>query len=760
MSSGSIQVPPASQQEGKAGEARTRTVVLENTTAMESALQRVLHETFEEKIRAERLQHPLPIYPPGRAMHLYREIFFAGFPCLTPHESSYKDVPGGLQAVADTVVYHEKSIHAAFHVYGRMDRFFYDRQRGFGYVVYNRGEDAESCFLSLNNAVVPGPVGDPRITGPQEVTTIGFGTYEDGVPTGSNGNRRVKNYVITCEFARCLPFVTPYLLLKNEFNSLELSRSLMRHFPVPECAAGAMLGEWFSAAWVQLSEVKGANTNSEAAPGPEKHVLIGPVFDDTIHDLCNPIYRASFGLLCPTAFAKRRGTMLQLIDQWWEYYNLYILHKTEPTLDRIKSKREFLSATCATVAQEIVSLNKDSWERNAHIESASPNSLLRRLVFDDVYHCTLNSIIMKQKFKLDPAFASYMRDVFSEATIKHSRAYLKAHPFKPNPDTMRLLRQIESTLAQADRGNDEVGLVKRRCFTVEDEKAIGKWKKLTEVDDDDGEEGGGNGNGNGNDEDSGDARAAIRADIEYSLHPKVRLWMSTPLLEVAANVVENVKFLRRVKKGHIGPDGKEIPFPPRRPEDELAYPGMSLKQEDEDLFDEITTNLDGFCADGSLFSLLLLGEDPASFHSGSGHLGYEEAVEYHDKRNVSFWKNCKIIGKAMIVPIVLIACVVMVVNYIAVREPAGRESAVVDPLWRGVDATSRHAPHDGDGEHRRVRKSGTPAASAAEMKDKTPEEIAEARRQAAKSARELMRRAKNEAAKRGAKFNISLSADL
>lgn len=769
---------------GQAGMEKEAELFAENP---ELVLQREMRRRFDMDDLADRAANPMPVYPHGESAKFYRELFFAGFPCRVPHESSYKDVPGGAAAVSDFVTYSMNTIYSAFQSYGRITQFTYIRSRGYGCVVYDLGEDAISCFLSMNNAIIPGPVPNPNMKEPHEVDQVGFGGFER---ENRASNTTVKDYVITVEFARCLPFVTSYLLLKDEYASLELSRSLMRDFAVPENAVGGRLARWITAAWAEITVISPeSNTPNEQKqqkePPKKLTVFTGPMFNDSEQDQTNPVFQAMYALLKPKTFVKNPGSGLLLYELWWEYYNLYVIHKTEPSVDRIKSKREFLSATCATVAQEIIALKRDCWERGVRLENTSPNSLLRRVAFDDVFHCTLNSIIMKQKFKLDPAFTSFMRDVYSQRTVDAYKAYRALNPFCPDVDALRAMRQISKVLEQADRGNDECGKIMRRCLTEGDVamKKKSSSKLATEA----------AASSSTAAPEPVDPVAELRADIEYSVHPKVQEWMSMPLLEVAANVVENVRFLRKVRKGLIGPDGMMQAAPNSSTEGDLGYPGMTVKQEDTDMFDEVLTNLNGFCEDGSLFSLLLLCESPTAFRGSKGHLGYEEIVEYHAKGKRNFWKDCKDVSKALAVPVVFVACFVMVVNYVTSRAP--EEDMTVGTFWgkpeprprfeTREDAARRHYNMKRAAAEKTRQPAATPVSGGQagegstpvtttgtdsekedleallkKVKEMDPEQLAKAREEATKKVKEAMQKAKEEAEKRGGTFNIGFSADL
>ncbi|RNF17079.1 uncharacterized protein Tco025E_05065 [Trypanosoma conorhini] len=135
----------------------------------------------------------------------------------------------------------------------------------------------------------------------------------------------------------------------------------------------------------------------------------------------------------------------------------------------------------------------------------------------------------------------------------------------------------------------------------------------------------------GRQEEDGDV---AEAEAEEATKALLRL----PILQAAANLIENVRFLHHVRCGEITADNK-----PGRSKEEadaawMNYP-TSARQEERSLYTEVLTTLDGFSPTGAAATLMAVCEDPHTFRHVEGHVGW---CELHGKKQSTWWVTCQV----------------------------------------------------------------------------------------------------------------------
>ncbi|RNF10908.1 hypothetical protein TraAM80_01292 [Trypanosoma rangeli] len=160
-------------------------------------------------------------------------------------------------------------------------------------------------------------------------------------------------------------------------------------------------------------------------------------------------------------------------------------------------------------------------------------------------------------------------------------------------------------------------------------------------------------NSGGTKEEDGDV---ADADEEVETAEAVKALLRLPILQTAANLIDNVRFLHKVRCGEITVGNK--PGRPREGADDdtwMGYPA-SARQEERSFCMEVLTALDGFSPTGTAVSLMAICEDPHTFQCVEGHIGW---CELHGKKRSTWWVTCQ----AMLV-VVLIFLVVGCVIYV------------------------------------------------------------------------------------------------
>ncbi|EKF30649.1 hypothetical protein MOQ_005537 [Trypanosoma cruzi marinkellei] len=464
-------------------------------------------------------------------MDVYREILFAGFPQQTQGGS-----------------FPSTYVESFFGHYGEVQHFVFDADRGIGSVTFAQGEVAMNCYLAVHLSLLPS-------------RPNGSGT--DDMRDGAN------TCLIFMEFAQCVPCVNPYLLRNGE-----LSRHLMRYktrMSSSQAAAPSLstcsVANHFVVTWHKATE-----TDLDSNP-KRRIVRDGPHFPaaDTsaagsalVKRRNDAIAEAVWSLLRPEKRSPTDGDAVTVLDLWWEYYQRYVLHKTEPAEGRIKDPY-FLFAHKPTVAQEI---------RRAFMSSQIGGSgdvqedtiVVKRLIHDDVYHSVCNYIGMKLRFCNDPSWASLARDVASAGTAVGPGAQWEE------------LEHNRSSNKKGDGDDDEMG-------TEEDIKAL----------------------------------------------------LRLPLLKAAANLMENVRFLQRVRRGEITVDNKPAHPKENANSRSMNYPTSTHREEGE-FYMEVLSTLDSYSPTGTATSLMAMCEDPHTFRYVEGHIGW---CELRGTKRSTWWVTCQ-----------------------------------------------------------------------------------------------------------------------
>ncbi|KAF5219789.1 hypothetical protein ECC02_007217 [Trypanosoma cruzi] len=464
-------------------------------------------------------------------MDVYREILFAGFPQRTQKTS-----------------FPSTYVESFFGHYGEVQHFVFDADRGIGSVTFAQGEVAMNCYLAVHLSLL-----QPRPNG----------SCTDDMCDEENTS------LIFMEFAQCVPCVNPYLLRNGE-----LSRHLMRYktrMPSLQAAAPSpspcSVANHFVVTWHEATE-------TDLDSNPKRRVVRdGPHFPVTdtstvgstlVKKRNDAIAEAVWSLLRPEKRSPTDGDAVTVLDLWWEYYQRYVLHKTEPAEGRIKDPY-FLFAHKPTVAQEIRRALTSS-QTGSSGDVQEDTTVVKRLIHDDVYHSVCNYLGVKLRFRNDPSWASLARDVASAGTAVGRRTQCE------EPEYSR------SSKMKGDGDDDEMG-------TEEDNKAL----------------------------------------------------LRLPILKAAANLMENVRFLQRVRRGEITVDNK--PVRPKENENSrsMDYPA-STHQKEGDFYMEVLSTLDGYSPTGTAASLMAMCEDPHTFRHVKGHIGW---CELRGMKRSTWWVTCQ-----------------------------------------------------------------------------------------------------------------------
>nr|CCM13405.1 hypothetical protein, conserved [Leishmania guyanensis] len=588
----------------------------------------------------------------GRKLVACKELFFAGFPCRVPYRRQAPTAPKPSTTPPSVAAYSKAFVRGFFQQYGAVEALFYDEARGMGSVVFADGADAENCYLAVHLSFIAAPDKDGG---------MGHPTWEQDRQGEALEERqaRVPDCLLCLEFAHCCPFVHPFLLARDaqlvgeekhwEVPGGELSRALLLHrFPLlllnsdsrPSAmepmvpVAPHVVVRWkteTSETPVPCTEVvedsdrgyDAAAHSPVATPSLESRRVkrVGPIFPGR-GIAPAAIEEALWQILRPVHVAAQSGRAVTVLDMWWEYYNLYALHKTQPSADRIADDT-FRYAEQLSLTQEVREVQRQSREY-AHGDEAAAQLVMQRLIHDNLYHSALCYIYVKQKFKYDPMWASLMRDVYTAKVVQRVQAW----------------RALEAETAEAamqgQQSLTEEGCVKGRTHSATSSTTATK---------------------------SLDTRRgrAVKAALEALYEPQPtkqedikalreteRLWRTMPRTEAAANLIENVRLLEKIKRGQVDRNGHDkvdtrSPLPALSPDSddtqpsdmniESAYPTMSAAQRDEKLYLTVMQNVDGYVASGTAEELVSLCESPKLFRYVKGHIGYEEA-----HRLPSYWR--------------------------------------------------------------------------------------------------------------------------
>jgi hypothetical protein len=617
---------------------------------------------------AEGVGKARPIQGSARQLQLCKELFFAGFPCQRPYQrsgnSSTSTVTSSSSAAdtASTTQVRPLSkmfIRGFFQQYGVVESLFYDEARGMGSVVFADGADAEGCYVAVHLSFLPattaeGGIGQPTWTQDQQGEDM------------AERKARPDDWLLCLEFAHCCPFVNTVLLTKDVFvdgglahcevPGGELSRAILFHrfpqllwpsSPAGTAAAGAASRPMVPVAphivvrWQEEGEGEGEGIegctdhrsrvvevlDDEHAGGDKgnepgtvpsaKDVQqsrrtrqVGPNFPGRPIEPVE-VELALWQLLRPSHIPPAPGSVVTVLDLWWEYYNLYMLHKTQPAESRI-TQAAFRYAQRPSLLQELLNVQRQGREY-AHGDEAAAQQVLQRLVYDNQYHNVLTYLTVKAKFKYDPVWASLMRDLYKPKLTLKVEAW-QALMEQDEADAAKKRGEAETTVPDSE--------VRRRRVVM---KAINELHE---------------------------PQPTKPRDVAW-VQQAEQTWLTMPRTTATYNVMENVKLLNKVKRGEVDRSGhdKEVRSPPppstqnsqqgegaeeaeavKDVNIEAAYPSMSSRQKEEQFYAEVMQNLDGYVATGTAEELVAMCEDPKLFRYAKGHIGYEEA-----HRQPSYW---------------------------------------------------------------------------------------------------------------------------
>lgn len=584
----------------------------------------------------------VPRHQTSDPTRVYRELFFAGFPCLLPYKP--EDVSRRPKAI-----FTRQFVHDFFQHYGSLSHFVYDEERGMGSVTFDSGEVAERCYLAVHLSLLPPP--NPDGSG-------GYGTWEvdePGEPTAVR-QRRPGDLVLCMEFAQCCPFVNPRLLLCGEsltsaavsgekqvgpetLNAGQLTRYSLRTFPQVVEAYSPSTAEFVVASWeaqpaaASPATADGGDTaasNASASTTSAVVTRVGPEYPCADIDL-PAVTDSLWRVLRPSHVKPVAGNQVRVLDMWWEYYNQYYVHKTEPAPERITDPL-MRFAQRPSVLQEVLLLQKLSRERSSG-DTAYATTQLRRFIHDDVFHSVCTYLSLKAQLRYDPSWASLVRDVYTTKVRLALQAYREewvAQQTKP-VQSQASTSTGDATAAVAEE--EEAGL-----GALDDPELQAIQAAI-------------NRDADGELKDHGGDRAVLQAAESA--------WLQMSFMDAASNAITNVSFLRRVQRGEVDAEGNDIdPAAKKKKDDdddgvelevtpteeERAY---DTRRNEEALFVEVLQTLDGFAFTGSAASLLSVCENPKLFRYARGHIGYNEARQ---KRPSKLWAYLN----ALWVPLILI----------------------------------------------------------------------------------------------------------
>ncbi|KAG5484657.1 hypothetical protein CUR178_07248 [Leishmania enriettii] len=694
----------------------------------------------------------------GRELVACRELFFAGFPCREPYRRQASSSTKSTPLLTSAAAYSKQFVRGFFQQYGAVEALFYDEARGMGSVVFADGANAESCYLAVHLSF---------IAAPDENGGMGQPTWEQDRQGEALDERqaRAPDLLLCLEFAHCCPFVNPFLLTRDahlegaeehcEVPGGELSRALLLHkFPVlllnPDALPSSLepmvpvaphvVVRWktetveASAPRVEVVEdgegshrTHNHSLATASAPPSRRLKRFGPTFPGRGIEPA-VLEEALWQILQPTHVTAQDGKEVTVMDMWWEYYNLYALHKTQPSADRIADEA-FSYAEQPSLAQEVREVQRQSREY-AHGDEAAAQQVMLRLVHDNLFHSALCYLYVKQKLKYDPMWASLMRDLYTAKVVRHVQAWQVLA--KGSADAAKQSRQRQGSTGEGlDNLNpaaaSSAAATATGSFASRRRRAVkAAFKALCE------------------------SPPTKPEDIQ-ALRATERLWRAMPRTEATANLIDNVKLLEKIKRGQVDRNGRDKiltrpPLPTLSPDGDdaqpsdmhlaSAYPTMSAAQRDEQLYSAVMQNVDGYVETGTAEELLGLCEDPKLFRYAKGHIGYEEA-----RRLPSYWRAYI---NALWVPLIAFLLLGFGAHYIADR--AGINEAYERTFAERKLREFHGSLHDLLRQQRAFL--GKDGADAAQVET------------ALQKMNETMQRTSEAAAKAGKKFRIELKQDL
>lgn len=612
-----------------------------------------------------------------KLMSIYKEIYFAGFPCRIKQSSSLEGgisencSNSGRYCDESVTIFPQSFVYDFFKKYGVIEQFSFDEDRGIGSVTFADGEVAESCYLSSNLSLVQPPPDTRRNSDQQELDEAENQLQASSLHSNTAATKKkfsfkqpLKPIVIYLEFAQSLAFVNTPLLMHDQLRPAELSRQLLRTLPCVERKLSAhtathVVMEYFPSD--ATPDPSHPITKRTAAEVISKPVTTGvkrgkKIEDDSKHDVvrniqvsneesgtdgkdfiekeddsavgksneqdgssdvaindtpplspsssldpaqiplspastasqrlqmkgpffpcgaefevpelqqslwrvlqpCTPEFNLSTSGKVSTYSPSPKQMTVTALDLWFEYYWQFILHKTQPSSDRIKDS-EWRFAQRPSVVQEINDLNPSN-----PAPQGGPNKA-HRLMHDSAFHQICTMLMYKLKFKNDPSWASFMRDIFTSRVKEAVAAHLQKRTYKADLHFMHLQKSILSSLRK-EEGEEE--------------------------------------------------------------------WLELSHTQAAENAIENLVFLRQVELGEVNRKTgiEESTEVIKRIRAKNRFRAAELR-DPFTLIIDFSDFVDRYAASGSASGLLAICEDPKVFRRTEGHVGFN-AVHHR----YSVWK--------------------------------------------------------------------------------------------------------------------------
>lgn len=539
-------------------------------------------------------------------MKVYQEIFFAGFPSSS--------ASSGSETQQRVYTFPESYVRSFFEHYGTVEKLVYDERRGMGSVTFSTGDAAEHCYLAVHLSLLAPPGTDPA-------------QWEAGRCSGANGQ---PDLLLCLEFAQCCPFVNTLLLRHEELGPSDMSRRMMRTFPLVERSFSTTTAEMIVLQWTAASEETAEASRATAAStmeaeeeissgsrerpaGADRNLRrVGPHFPGGVIEPAI-LHDALWRCLRPDHIPAVPGSTVTVLDLWWEYYQQYWVRKTQPDSARIRDPL-WIFAQRASVIQEIREAQEQMHGSISGHASAStvldrrPSTLINRLIHDDTYHSVCSTVVYSQQLRLDPTWASLMRDLYTPKVV----AALETYRVTRLPIDAQVQHSLNHFAHQAAGSSEE-------------------------------------------------------ADAE---------WLKLSVVMAAANVIDNVRFLQKCRWNLIAKDGTENTIPTSS---EVGLSTPSLQQLDESLYWEVVKAFEEYATSGTATSMLSICEDPRVFCTTPGHIGFESLQEHYTS-------NWRVVLNTLWVPLLFLASVVLIIVWANWRAPGRSRGPNITISARPFDA--------------------------------------------------------------------------
>jgi hypothetical protein len=319
-------------------------------------------------------------HTPKQMMSVFRELFFAGLPKPTPRRGQQADDDEGTSEASNSslVTFPPALVQEMFSRFGPVTSFHFDVTRGVGAVTFENGEDAERCYVTAHLSLMRG------------VNAPNHGVSEKSGHRSGLGNMFGKHAALLyLEFAQWLPFVNPLLLDRNVAALTTMNRQLLRTFPV--CTRRESPSTWQHVVYSCKYGCIERNGDKISLPG-----------HGTMSDLSLAV--AIVQTIFPVGSGKEHD--VTVLDLWAQYFDQFVLCKTQPDAQRIAFP-EFRFAAKASAVQDIVQYCRQAAERGG----ADGRVQLTRFAEDDVLHSTMAYLVFKTRMVHDPTYVSFLRAV-------------------------------------------------------------------------------------------------------------------------------------------------------------------------------------------------------------------------------------------------------------------------------------------------------------------------------------------------------------